>query len=135
MNGSRSVIALAIALTIGLCSVLALPAYAIDVGRYGMVKTAAPEHQARGFVIFFSGHDGLTASDEAAARAIAGVGALVAEVNTPAYLSVSIRLMKNAIGWLAIWSCLVVSSSATTAFPTISRPSWQASARAGRSRR
>ena len=86
MNGSRSVIALAIALTIGLCSVLALPAYSIDVGRYGMVKTAAPEHQARGFVIFFSGHDGLTASDDAAARAIAGVGALVAEVNTPAYL-------------------------------------------------
>ena len=86
MNGSRSVIALAIALTIGLCSVLALPAYSIDVGRYGMVKTAEPEHQARGFVIFFSGHDGLTASDDAAARAIAGVGALVAEVNTPAYL-------------------------------------------------
>ena len=87
MNGSRSVIALAITLTIGLCSVLALPAYAIDVGHYGTVKIVKPEHQARGLVIFFSGHDGLTASDDAAARAIAGAGALVAEVDTPTYLN------------------------------------------------
>ncbi len=86
MNGSR-VISLTIVVVIALCTATTMPAFAMDVGRYGMVKTAAPEHPARGFVIFFSGRDGLTTADDAAARAIAGAGALVAEVNTPAYLS------------------------------------------------
>jgi type IV secretory pathway VirJ component len=60
--------------------------YATDGGRYGKVRVVEPEHRAIGFVIFFSGEHGLTAADAAAARTLAGTGALVAEVDTAAYL-------------------------------------------------
>ena len=76
----------AIALFLLLCCAVARPAYALNVGRYGKVKVVEPEHQARGFVVFFSDRNGLTTATDDAARAIAKAGALVVEVDTPAYL-------------------------------------------------
>ena len=76
----------AVVLILLVCCAVARPACAIDVGRYGEVRVVEPEHQARGFVIFFSGRNGLTTATDDAARAIAKAGALVVEVDTPAYL-------------------------------------------------
>ena len=83
MRGPRS----AIALIFVLCCAGASSAYAIDGGRYGEVKIVEPQHRARGFVMFFSDRNGLTTADDAAAQAIAKAGALVVEVDTPAYLN------------------------------------------------
>ncbi|HLI81360.1 MAG TPA: AcvB/VirJ family lysyl-phosphatidylglycerol hydrolase, partial [Candidatus Binataceae bacterium] len=60
--------------------------HAFEGGRYGPVKIVAPSSQPRGLVILFSDRTGLSEADDAAARTIADAGALVAEVNTPAYL-------------------------------------------------
>jgi type IV secretory pathway VirJ component len=77
----------AVALVAVLSCVCAAPAFAIDGGHYGPVKLAEPPSQPRGFVIFFSDRNGLTPADDAAAHAIAQGGALVAEVDTSAYLA------------------------------------------------
>ncbi len=61
-------------------------AYAFEPGRYGSVKLAEPTGEARAVVIYFSGRKGLTKADEAAARAMAKGGALVAEVDSKKYL-------------------------------------------------
>jgi hypothetical protein len=45
-----------------LCCAGARLADATDGGSYGAVKVVEPEHQAIGFVIFFSGRHGLTAA-------------------------------------------------------------------------
>jgi type IV secretory pathway VirJ component len=82
MSGLRS----ATVLIAILCCTGARIAYATEGGRYGAVRVVEPEHQAIGFVIFFSGRHGLTAADDAAARTIAGAGALVVEVDSRAYL-------------------------------------------------
>ncbi len=76
----------AIAIIVVLCCAGASPAYAMDGGRYGAVKIVESQNQARGFVIFFSDRNGITPADDAAAQAIAKAGALVVEVDTPAYL-------------------------------------------------
>ena len=81
---SRWCSAFALVLLLGCAG--ARPAYAIDVGRYGKVKVVEPDQQARGFVVFFSDRNGLTTATDDAARAIAKAGALVVEVDTPAYL-------------------------------------------------
>jgi type IV secretory pathway VirJ component len=77
---------LAIAFSVIVCCAWARPAYAFDGGRYGQVKILAPQNPPRGFVIYFSDRNGLTPADDAAASEIAKAGALVAEVDTPAYL-------------------------------------------------
>jgi type IV secretory pathway VirJ component len=61
-------------------------ACAFEPGRFGSVRLAEPTGEARGVVIYFSGRKGLTKADEAAARAIAKDGALVAEVDSKRYL-------------------------------------------------
>jgi type IV secretory pathway VirJ component len=66
---------------------VAVAAYALEAGRYGSVRVVEPRGQARGFVIFFSDRNGLNPTDDAAARALADAGALVVEVDTPAYLA------------------------------------------------
>jgi type IV secretory pathway VirJ component len=83
MSGLRS----AITLIVVLCCAGASPAYAVYGGSYGEVKIAAPQHEARGFVIFFSDRNGVTAAGDAAAQAISAAGALVAEVDSRAYLN------------------------------------------------
>jgi type IV secretory pathway VirJ component len=83
MSGWRSAIALIVVLGCAGAS----PAYAIYGGSYGEVKIAAPRDQVRGFVIFFSDRNGLTAADDDAAQAISTAGALVAEVDTKAYVN------------------------------------------------
>ncbi len=76
----------ALALAAVLSWVCASPAFAFDGGRYGQVKLVEPPSQPGGFVIFFSDRDGVTPADNAAVDEIAKSGALVAEVDTPAYL-------------------------------------------------
>jgi type IV secretory pathway VirJ component len=62
-----------------------LPVRVIDGGRYGKVELINPAHPL-GFVIFFTDLGGTTAVNDAIASALAKAGALVVEVNTPAYL-------------------------------------------------
>lgn len=76
----------AIVLVIVLCCACRSPSPPVEGGRYGKVKLTEPPDQTRGVVIFFSDRSGLTPADDAAAKAIADAGALVAEVDTPAYL-------------------------------------------------
>ncbi len=75
-----------LALLTAVCCLITSPAYALDTGRYGSIKTVAPEGPARGVVILFSGQKGVSAEDEAAASAIAKAGAFVAVVDTAKYL-------------------------------------------------
>ncbi len=58
-----------------------------QIGTAMRAKVVQPPHQASGFVIFFSDRNGSTPADDAAARAISAAGALVAEVDTRAYLN------------------------------------------------
>ena len=58
-----------------------------DGGRYGQVKIAEPEGEARAVVIFFSDRNGLSPADDTAAQTIAKGGALVTEVDTTTYLN------------------------------------------------
>jgi type IV secretory pathway VirJ component len=70
-----------------LCSAcVSHPPHLVAGGRYGQVKVTEPSPQARSIVIFFSDRTGLTPADDAAAKALAAAGALVAEVDTPTYL-------------------------------------------------
>ncbi len=82
----RSHCRIAVVIAIVLCGTGASPSYAIEGGRYGNIKIVEPPDQPRGLVIFFSGRNGLRASDDSAAQTIAKAGALVAEVDTPVYL-------------------------------------------------
>ena len=77
------------AIVLFVCCYCGLPttAHAIDGGRYGPVKIVLPDRPARGFVIFFSDRNGLTAADDSAARSVANDGALLVEVDTPTYLT------------------------------------------------
>ena len=63
------------------------------------MKLAEPTGEARGVVIYFSGRKGLSKADEAAARAIAKGGALVAEVDSKKYLS-GLDKLKEKCHWL-----------------------------------
>jgi len=83
------------ALVFAVCCLGVRPACAFDGGRYGPVKIVTPATAARGLVILFSDRKGLTAEDDGAAKTISGAGALVAEVNTPAYLKGLDRLDKS----------------------------------------
>lgn len=74
------------AASIALLSCLVSPAHALDTGRFGNVKVVKPAGRTRAMLIFFSDGAGLTAED-AAAKELASSGALVAEIDTPAYLS------------------------------------------------
>jgi type IV secretory pathway VirJ component len=69
------------------CCFAASPACALVVGRYASIKLAEPPGQARGVVVFFSGHSGLSAADQAVAQAIAKDGVVVAEIDSGDYLS------------------------------------------------
>jgi type IV secretory pathway VirJ component len=75
------------AASIAVLCCLVSPARALDTGRLGNVKVVQPAGRTRAVLIFFSDREGLTAEDDAAARALASSGALVAEIDTPAYLS------------------------------------------------
>ena len=66
--------------------VAAGPAYALDLGRYGPVKVVESVGKTRGVVIFFTDHKGFAETNNSDARAIARAGALVAEIDSPAYL-------------------------------------------------
>jgi len=62
-----------------------LPVSVIDGGRDGQVKVIKPANPDA-LVIFFSDRYGADAASDTAAQALARSGALVVEVNTPAYL-------------------------------------------------
>lgn len=64
----------------------AVPAAALDGGRYGEVRVIEPTGPMRGYVVLFSDRGGWTDADQAALEAIAGDGALAVGVNTDAYL-------------------------------------------------
>jgi len=60
--------------------------YASNGGRYGDVQVIQAPRQPRGVVLFFSDRGGRTAASDKAALMITKSGALVIEINTPAYL-------------------------------------------------
>jgi type IV secretory pathway VirJ component len=78
---------LAFLLMVTLCCLSASCSHSIKGGRYGRVKIVQPNGPARGLVILFSGRNGLTREDNAAAQSMARNGALVAEIDSPQYLS------------------------------------------------
>jgi type IV secretory pathway VirJ component len=59
----------------------------VDANRYGDVQIIQPTGEMRGMVILYSGHDGWSAADQAAAEALSRIGALVAGVDTRGYFS------------------------------------------------
>ncbi len=61
-------------------------AHAVDGGRFGEVRLVEPHGEVRGFVVLFADRGGWTAADDAAAGALAAGGALVAGIDTDAYL-------------------------------------------------
>ena len=95
MTGLRRALAF-IAAAICLC---ASTAHAFEPGRYGSVKLAEPTGEARGVVIYFSGHKGLSKADDSAAQAIAKGGALVAEIDSKKYLR-GLDKLKEKCHWL-----------------------------------
>ncbi len=95
MTGLRCALAF-IAAAICLC---ASTAHAFEPGRYGSVKLAESTGEARGVVIYFSGRKGLSKADEAAARAMAKGGALVAEIDSRKYLK-RLDKLKEKCHWL-----------------------------------
>ncbi|MGH7779030.1 MAG: virulence factor family protein [Candidatus Binataceae bacterium] len=82
MNKSRY----AAAILAAMCCLSTSPAYAVDGGRYGQVKVVESSGRPRGVVIFFTGRGGFTQHNDAIARELAKAGALVAEVDTAAYI-------------------------------------------------
>jgi len=70
----------------------AASASALDGGRYGDVKVAAPANAPRGYVVLFSDSGGWTSADDARLQAIARAGALAVGVDTDAYLDRAARL-------------------------------------------
>lgn len=98
---------LAICVILALCCLAASCSRPIEGGRYGRVKIAEPPGQADSLVILFSERDGLTQADNVAAQAIAQAGAIVVEVDTPAYLSRLDRLHEKChqvagdVDWLS----------------------------------
>jgi type IV secretory pathway VirJ component len=60
-------------------------ALSMDGNRYGTVRLVKPDGDERGTVIMFSGRDGWSAADQAAATALAQAGALVAGVDSRVY--------------------------------------------------
>jgi type IV secretory pathway VirJ component len=74
-------------LTLALFVIGASQGYALDGGRYGDVKIVEPPGPVRGLVIFFTGQNRFTAGNDATtAEEIAKSGALVAEIDTTAYI-------------------------------------------------
>ena len=69
-----------------LLALAAAPALALDGGRYGEVKFAAPAGAPRGYVVLFSDAGGWNARDDARLAAIAKAGALAVGVDTDSYL-------------------------------------------------
>ena len=69
-----------------LLALAAAPALAVDGGRYGEVKFAAPAGAPRGYVVLFSDAGGWNARDDARLAAIAKAGALAVGVDTDSYL-------------------------------------------------
>jgi type IV secretory pathway VirJ component len=63
------------------------PAGAVDANRYGNVQFIQPSGEMRGMVILYSGRDGWGAANQTAADALARMGALVAAVDTRAYVN------------------------------------------------
>jgi type IV secretory pathway VirJ component len=78
---------LAISPIIAFCCLAASCSRSVEGGRYGRVKIVQPVGLAKSLVILFSDRNGLTQADNAAAQSMAKRGALVVEINTPAYLS------------------------------------------------
>ncbi|HTT77826.1 MAG TPA: AcvB/VirJ family lysyl-phosphatidylglycerol hydrolase [Candidatus Binataceae bacterium] len=63
-----------------------LPVQRISGGRYGSVKMVKPNGPSNAFILLFSDRAGLTKAGDAAAQMLAKRGALVVEIDTPAYL-------------------------------------------------
>lgn len=66
--------------------IAATPATALDGGRYGDVRLAAPAGEIRGYVVLFSDAAGWTDADQATLQKIAQSGALAVGVDLTAYL-------------------------------------------------
>lgn len=62
------------------------PAAALDGGRYGDVRLAAPAGEMRGYVVLFSDAAGWTDADQATLEKIARLGALAVGVDMTAYV-------------------------------------------------
>jgi len=84
MNARKAALSLAAFLTLSLCAFGT--ASALDGRRYGDIQITAPPEPPHGVVLFFSDRGGRTAAADAAALMITKAGALVIEINTPAYL-------------------------------------------------
>jgi type IV secretory pathway VirJ component len=76
----------AAAIAAALYFLCASPVCAVDGGRYGQVKIIEASGSPRGVVIFFTDRGGFAMRDDAIAENLARAGALVAEVDTAAYL-------------------------------------------------
>ncbi len=63
------------------------PAQALDGGRYGEVRVAAPAGEIHDYVVLFADRGGWTAADQAVLDALAGQGVLAVGVDTDAYLA------------------------------------------------
>jgi type IV secretory pathway VirJ component len=77
----------AISLMVAFCCFAASCSHPVEGGRYGRVKIVQPGGPAKSLVILFSDRNGLTRADIAAAQSMAKNGALVAEIDSPQYLS------------------------------------------------
>jgi type IV secretory pathway VirJ component len=74
-------------LFLAFCGPRVLRAYGLDSGRYGPVKVVEPAGAARDVVILFSDRTGFSSFTEQTAAALAEAGALVVQINSPAYLA------------------------------------------------
>ncbi len=95
MTGLRCTLAFIVA-AFCLC---ASTAHAFEPGRFGSVKLAEPMGKAGAVVIYFSGRNGLSKTDDTAAQAIAKSGALVAEIDSRKYLN-RLDKLKEKCHWL-----------------------------------
>jgi type IV secretory pathway VirJ component len=98
---------LAILLMFAFCCLAASCSHSVEGGRYGRVKIVQPVGPAKSLVILFSDRNGLTQADNAAAQSMAKSGALVAEIDSPIYLSRLDRSHENChdvetdVDWLS----------------------------------